>query len=218
MTCALIAEDMFDAGSHLRVPMVGRPLLLVQAAPAAALAVNAATVAAPAQLLYHHQNSDPPPPATTRGVSSPIDPLLLRCLSKDPDARGHAVKLTRELRELSALVGAQLTRAPKTSLPLTVPDEGTGDGDADHNPREVMQAALNLSKKRAAAVREAVVAYAKANGITLDSTQMQPVGVGIREPFMAQPRTMEDARQNMRVEFRLLRVDAEVAASTDFDY
>ena len=51
LTCALIAEDMFDAGSHLRVPMVGRPLLLVQAAPAAALAVNAALVAAFPQLL-----------------------------------------------------------------------------------------------------------------------------------------------------------------------
>ncbi|MCA9665604.1 MAG: serine/threonine protein kinase [Myxococcales bacterium] len=104
--------------------------------------------AAPAQLLYHHQNSDPPPPATTRGVSSPIDPLLLRCLSKDPDARGHAVKLTRELRELSALVGAQLTRAPKTSLPLTVPDEGTGDGDADHKP--TMAATIEEQRQKAA--------------------------------------------------------------------
>ena len=51
LTCALIAEDMFDAGSHLRAPMVARLLLLVQAAPAAALAVNSALVAAFPQLL-----------------------------------------------------------------------------------------------------------------------------------------------------------------------
>ena len=46
----------------------------------------------------------------------------------------------------------------------------------------------------------------------------QPVGVGIREPFVAQPRSMADARQNMRVEFLLMRVDAEVSSSSDFDY
>lgn len=97
-------------------------------------------------------------------------------------------------------------------------EAGAFDGVQGHNPREVMQAAANLSRKRAAAVRKAVIGYAKDNGLELDVSQIQPVGVGIREPFVAQPRSMADARQNMRVEFLLMRVDAEVNAASDFDY
>lgn len=95
---------------------------------------------------------------------------------------------------------------------------GAFDGVPTHNPREVMQAALNLSRKRAAAVRKEIVDYAAGKGITIDASQIQPIGVGIREPFVAQPRSMDDAKRNMRVEFRLMRVDAEVNAGTDFDY
>ena len=47
---------------------------------------------------------------------------------------------------------------------------------------------------------------------------MQAVGVGIREPFIAKPGNMEEAKQNMRVEFRLLRVTAEAASGSDFDF
>lgn len=97
-------------------------------------------------------------------------------------------------------------------------ESGAFDGVADHNPREVMQAALNLSRKRAAAVRKAIVGYAKGKGLEIDASQIQPVGVGIREPFVAQPRSMDDARQNMRVEFLLMRVEAEVMSTSDFDY
>jgi outer membrane protein OmpA-like peptidoglycan-associated protein len=97
-------------------------------------------------------------------------------------------------------------------------EAGAFDGVAEHNPRKVMQAALNLSRKRAASVRKAVVRYAKSKGIDMDTSQIQPVGVGIREPFVAQPRSMDDARQNMRVEFLLMRVEAEVVSTSDFDY
>lgn len=97
-------------------------------------------------------------------------------------------------------------------------ERGSFDGVEDHNPREVMQAALNLSRKRAAQVRKEILSFAKSKGQELDKSQIQPVGVGIREPFIAQPRSMDDARKNMRVEFLLMRVDAEVNASSDFDY
>jgi len=84
---------------------------------------------------------------------------------------------------------------------------GAFDGVSDHNPRETMQAALNLSRKRAEQVRDSIMKYAKTKGIEMDQSQIQPVGVGIREPFIAKPRDMTEAQQNMRVEFRLLRVN-----------
>ncbi len=95
---------------------------------------------------------------------------------------------------------------------------GAFDGSAEYDPRKTMQAALNLSLNRANSVRDSVVGYAKDKGILFDESQIQPVGVGIREPFIAKPSSMDEARENMRVEFRLLRVEAEASSSTDFDF
>ncbi len=81
-----------------------------------------------------------------------------------------------------------------------------------------MQAALNLSRARAEAVRDSVVEYARKKGLNLDKSQIQPVGVGIREPFVAKPRNMDEAKQNMRVEFRVVRVPAEATKAGDFDF
>ena len=110
-------------------------------------------------------------------------------------------------------------------LDLTQTDEmvrqiemGAFDGVPEHNPRETMQAALNLSRRRAESVRDSIIEYAKGKGLELDSSQIQPVGVGIREPFIAKPSSMDEAKQNMRVEFRLIRVPAEVIKESDFDF
>jgi hypothetical protein len=65
---------------------------------------------------------------------------------------------------------------------------------------------------------ESIVAYSKGKGHLLDTTQVQPVGVGIREPFIAKPANLEQAKQNMRVEFRVVRVPAEATKSSDFDF
>jgi outer membrane protein OmpA-like peptidoglycan-associated protein len=81
-----------------------------------------------------------------------------------------------------------------------------------------MQAALNLSRARAEAVRDAIVAYAAANGFKLDKSQIQPVGVGVAEPLVAKPSNIDEAKQNMRVEFRLIKVPAEVIKSGDFNF
>jgi hypothetical protein len=97
-------------------------------------------------------------------------------------------------------------------------EQGAFDGVPEHNPRETMQAALNLSRRRAESVRDSIIEYAKGKGLELDSSQIQPVGVGIREPFIAKPSSMDEAKQNMRVEFRLIRVPAEVIKESDFDF
>jgi ABC-type nitrate/sulfonate/bicarbonate transport system substrate-binding protein len=97
-------------------------------------------------------------------------------------------------------------------------ESGAFDGVSDLNPRETMQAALNLSRARAEAVRDSITEYAKKKGLTIDKSQIQPVGVGIREPFVAKPKNMDEAKQNMRVEFRIVRVAAEATKAADFDF
>ncbi|MBM4152650.1 MAG: hypothetical protein FJ220_03895 [Kiritimatiellaceae bacterium] len=96
--------------------------------------------------------------------------------------------------------------------------QGTFDGAAGLNPRETMQAALNLSRKRAEAVKTAVIEYAQTKGLAIDQSQIQPVGVGITEPLIPKPSNMAEAEQNMRVEFRLIRVNPEVMNASDFDF
>ncbi|MBN1974239.1 MAG: ABC transporter substrate-binding protein [Sedimentisphaerales bacterium] len=97
-------------------------------------------------------------------------------------------------------------------------ENGAFDGSLEHNPREVMNAARNLSRKRAEAVRDSIVDFAKKNNITLDISQIQPVGVGVKEPLVTKPGNMAEAEQNMRVEFRIIRVNAEAINPSDFDF
>jgi ABC-type nitrate/sulfonate/bicarbonate transport system substrate-binding protein/outer membrane protein OmpA-like peptidoglycan-associated protein len=97
-------------------------------------------------------------------------------------------------------------------------EKGAFDGSAEANPRETLQAALNLSRARAEAVRDAIQLYARGKGLTLDLTQIQPSGVGIREPVVSKPSSIDEAAQNMRVEFRIVRVQAEAARASDFDF
>ena len=62
-----------------------------------------------------------------------------------------------------------------------------------------------------------MVEFAKSKGLIIDRTQIQPIGVGIREPFVAVPRNPEEAKQNMRVEFRVVTITSEASKASDFD-
>ncbi len=86
------------------------------------------------------------------------------------------------------------------------------------DPATTMQAALNLSKLRADAVRTAVQKYAEQINANVDMSQITPVGVGIAEPVVAKPRNMDEAKENMRVEFRIVKVDAESITPSDFNF
>jgi hypothetical protein len=88
----------------------------------------------------------------------------------------------------------------------------------DHKPRQTMQAALNLSLARAEAVKQSIAEFAREQGVNLDTSQIQPVGAGITEPVIAKPRNLDDAKQNMRVEFRIVRVPAEALNESDFNF
>jgi outer membrane protein OmpA-like peptidoglycan-associated protein len=81
------------------------------------------------------------------------------------------------------------------------------------------QAAKNLSVSRAIGVRDSVIAFAKAQGIGLDPSQFAVVGHGIQMPRSGicgadpcAPKTEQEWLRNMRVEFRVIQVEAEASA------
>jgi ABC-type nitrate/sulfonate/bicarbonate transport system substrate-binding protein/outer membrane protein OmpA-like peptidoglycan-associated protein len=81
------------------------------------------------------------------------------------------------------------------------------------------QSAKNLSVSRAIGVRDSVIAYAKSQGIALDPSQFAVVGHGISQPKTGvcggepcAPKTEEEWLSNMRVEFRVIQIEAEASA------
>ena len=91
-----------------------------------------------------------------------------------------------------------------------------GGGSVD--PMVTMQAAMNLSQSRAEAVKKSLEQYAQESKINVDLSQIVPVGAGILEPIIPMPRNMEEAKENMRVEFRIVKVNPEALAPTDFNF
>ncbi|MBI4349473.1 MAG: ABC transporter substrate-binding protein [Elusimicrobia bacterium] len=84
--------------------------------------------------------------------------------------------------------------------------------------KRMRQAALNLSLSRANAVRDSLVKYAKSSGISLDASQFAVVGHGIDQPRSGicgdapcAPKSEQEWLDNMRVEFRIIEVEAEDA-------
>ncbi len=84
--------------------------------------------------------------------------------------------------------------------------------------KRVKQSAKNLSLTRSNAVRSAVIEFAKAQNILLDESQFATVGHGIGKPKNGMcaaepcaPKTDAEWRDNMRVEFRIIQVEAEAS-------
>lgn len=115
------------------------------------------------------------------------------------------------------LNGRSFDLADTSSVTKAIED-GLVDGVANHRPRDTMQSAFNLSRQRAQSVCDAIIKYANSHNMKLDASQIQPSGVGIKEPLIAKPRNLGEAEQNMRVEFRLIRVTAEPTKQGDFDF
>ena len=45
-----------------------------------------------------------------------------------------------------------------------------------------------------------------------------PIGMGIKEPVITKPTNPQEAAENRRVEFALVKVSAETVAEADFDF
>ncbi len=101
---------------------------------------------------------------------------------------------------------------------LTQIKAGTFANSSKPDPKDTMLGLERLSQERADAVKKAISQFAETKKYRLDVSQMKPVGVGGREPVVAKPATTEEARQNMRVEFRLIKTPAEAIKTSDFDF
>lgn len=86
------------------------------------------------------------------------------------------------------------------------------------DPKTTVAAALTLSAARAKSVRDAIEAFAKSNKYQIDMSQALPNGVGVSSPINARPRNMEQAKENMRVVFRVVRVKSEAVSPNDFNF
>ncbi len=97
--------------------------------------------------------------------------------------------------------------------------QGKRDGASQIVLSRTQQSAKNLSMSRAVAVRDSVIGYAKSRGISLDSSQFAVVGHGISQPKNGMcggdpcaPRNEQEWQNNMRVEFRIIQIEAEASA------
>jgi ABC-type nitrate/sulfonate/bicarbonate transport system substrate-binding protein len=81
------------------------------------------------------------------------------------------------------------------------------------------QSAKNLSVSRAVGVRDSVIAFGKKQGVNLDPSQFAVVGHGIGAPKSGMcggdpcaPKNEQEWLSNMRVEFRIIQIEAEASA------
>ncbi len=75
--------------------------------------------------------------------------------------------------------------------------------------KKIKQSAKNLSYSRASSVKAEIVNYAKTRGIIVDPNQFTIIGRGISSPKFKIPETKEQWLQNMRVQFKIIQVEAE---------
>lgn len=74
---------------------------------------------------------------------------------------------------------------------------------------KIRQAAKNLSYSRADSARSEIIKYAQSKGVTLDTSQFNIIGHGIDKPKFEVPQSEGEWQHNMRVQFKVLQVEAE---------
>jgi ABC-type nitrate/sulfonate/bicarbonate transport system substrate-binding protein/outer membrane protein OmpA-like peptidoglycan-associated protein len=139
----------------------------------------------------------------------------------EPNQNGFSADLYRESFEkvidLASTYGGALITIEGHSDPMAYLREKKA-GQSEIVLGRIRQSAKNLSLSRAVAVRDSLIEYARAKGITLDESQFAVVGQGISQPRSGlcgadpcAPKDEREWRNNMRVQFRLLQVEAEAA-------
>lgn len=86
------------------------------------------------------------------------------------------------------------------------------------DPKDTVAAALKLSQERANEVKKQIEKFAVDNNFQIDMAQSLSQGIGIAQPVNARPRDLRQAKENMRVVFRVVRVKAEAVSAEDFNF
>lgn len=124
--------------------------------------------------------------------------------------KGQPLNLADTATIVAAIQGESLAgqkRVDRSGRQVEVPD-----------PKQTVAATLTLSRSRAEAVRKAIEEFAAKNKYQVDMSQAVPSGVGIASPVVPRPRSLAEAKENMRVVFRVVRVNAEALKADDFDF
>lgn len=136
-----------------------------------------------------------------------------------PNQNGFSADLYQEafakVVDLASTYGGALITVEGHSDPMAyLRDKKAGKPDVVLG--QIKQAAKNLSLSRAVAVRDSVLAYAQSKGVSLDASQFAVVGHGIANPKSGlcgsdpcAPKNEREWRDNMRVQFRIIQVEAE---------
>ena len=114
--------------------------------------------------------------------------------------------------------GKPFTLENTAELIRLIENKAFDDGSDVESPYQVMRAALKLSEQRGEAVKQAIITYARQKNARIDTDQIVPVGVGIKEPIIPKPTSPAEAAENRRVEFALIKVSAEAVTASDFDF
>jgi len=149
-----------------------------------------------------------------RGHSDPTQTLLN--LIKAGMAKGIIRRSGGELY-IKTAAGSSRLDLTQTKRIVDMIEAGEFEG-VTPSPMATMQAALELSDRRAKEVKTQIIAYANQQGVTLNETQIQPLGVGILDPVVSKPITPEDRARNRRVEFSIVEVPAEVETEGNVTY
>ena len=123
---------------------------------------------------------------------------------------GQAIQLTDtktvlDIIQAESLAGQQ--RRDSRGQVVDIPD-----------PRQTVGAALQLSLRRAENVKNSIAEFAQKMGVKVDLSVAVPRGVGIAQPVRPKPTNMTEAKENMRVVFRVVRVNAEALKEDDFNF
>jgi len=124
----------------------------------------------------------------------------------------------KRVASLAATYGGAIITVEGHSDPMAYL-QAKRDGASSLVLSRTQQSAKNLSLARAIAVRDSIISYAKARGTSLDPSQFAVVGHGISQPKSGvcggdpcAPKTEQEWQNNMRVEFRIIQIEAEASA------
>ena len=129
-------------------------------------------------------------------------------------AKDYAKEFERAIALASTYGGAVITVEGHADPLAYIKKKTAGESDLVLN--RVRQSAKNLSLTRANAVRDSLIQFGTAQGLKLDTSQFAAIGHGINKPRLGMcgsepcaPKSEQEWLSNMRVEFRLIQVEAE---------
>lgn len=129
-------------------------------------------------------------------------------------AKEYAKEFDRAIALASTYGGAIITVEGHADPLAYTKKKSAGETDVVLN--RIRQSAKNLSMTRANAVRDSLIKYGADKGLKLDASQFAAIGHGINKPRLGMcgadpcaPKTEQEWLSNMRVEFRIIQVEAE---------